>query len=101
MNQLENNMQKYNRIKRFFKVIQNKKSKLNDFKNSSLWLKAVVGKRCEKMEILFVKYSLGGDVDNPNCEGDTGGETLTELYYNLAGGGYTLFRQIHQILINE
>ena len=56
LNQLENNMQKYNRIKRFFKVIQNKKSKLNDFKNSSLWLKAVVGKRCEKMEILFVKY---------------------------------------------
>ena len=43
----------------------------------------------------------GGDVDNPNCEGDTGGETLTELYYNLAGVGYTFFRQIHKILINE
>jgi len=69
LNQLENNAQKYNRIKRFYKVIQNKKSKLNDFKNTSLWLKAVVG----------------GDVDNPNCEGDTGGETVTELYYNLAG----------------
>jgi len=69
LNQLENNAQKYNRIKRFYKVIQNKKSKLNDFKNTSLWLKAVVG----------------GDVDNPNCEGDTAGETVTELYYNLAG----------------
>ena len=45
LNQLENNAQKYNRIKRFYKVIQNKKSKLNDFKNSSLWLKAVVGKQ--------------------------------------------------------
>ena len=44
MNQAENNMQKYNRIKRFYKVIQNKKTKLNDFKNTSLWLKAVVGK---------------------------------------------------------
>ena len=40
-------------------------------------------------------------MDNPNCEGDTGGETMTELYYNLAGVGYTFFRQIHKILINE
>ena len=40
-------------------------------------------------------------MDNPICEGDTGGETMTELYYNLAGVGYTFCRQVHKILINE
>ena len=75
--QVENNFQKYQRIKRFYQLIQNKALKKDEFKNSSLWLEAVVG----------------GDVTSPTCNGNNGttaGEAVATLFYSLAAasGGF-------------
>ena len=79
--QVENNFQKYQRIKRFYQLIQNKALKKDEFKNSSLWLEAVVG----------------GDVTSPTCNGNNGttaGEAVATLFYSLAAasGGFHYFR---------
>ena len=43
LNQIENNLQKYQRMTNFAKVMGNKGAKSNDFQNTTAWLLAVVG----------------------------------------------------------
>jgi len=67
---IENNILKEKRIRTYSQITTNKVAKSLDFRNASLWLEATVG----------------GDLSNPVCNGNTGstsGEVIVQLYNNL------------------
>ena len=81
------------RIQKYFKRLGKKgASNSGAFVNTTLWLEAVVGgKNISATNSNFI-LTLGGNVSNPKCTTDTGGESMKTLFDRLSLVGYHVFQ---------